>query len=145
MKTTLTRITAIVAASGLTLALPVAGALAAGMPAPHKEGTATYIMGGAAQEQADAMKHVAKYYPLELQFMPGVKPKDGHVSDVTVRIKDPHDKMVLNVMTESPLMLVKLPAGKYIVSAEHNGKLERHAVEIVRDHHQRVVFEWQQA
>ena len=103
----------------------------------------TYLSGGVGQKEADAIKHVAKYYPLELEFLQKAKPKDEYLADVKIRIKDAHEKMVLNVTSDGPFLLAKLPAGKYTVSAERNGKVENHTVQIAAKEHRRVVFEWQ--
>ncbi len=143
MKSRVSVITAAIAVSGLTLALNAIGAPANTVPATHKEGAVTYLMGGIGQTEADAIKHVAKYYPLELEFLLKAKPKDEYISDVKVRIKDTHDKMVLNVTADGPFLLAKMPAGKYTVSAERNGRVEHRQIVIAAKEHRRVVFEWQ--
>jgi len=126
----------------MTLALNAIGAPDSHVPATHKQGEVTYVTGGVGQTEADAIKHVAKYYPLELEFLLKAKPKDEYVSGVKVRIKDAHDKMVLDVTADGPFLLAKMPAGKYTVSAERNGKVEHRKIEIATKEHQRVVFEW---
>ncbi len=143
MKTKASIITTAIAVSGLTLTLNAIGAPASHMPATHNQGDVTYITGGVGQTEADAIKHVAKYYPLEVEFLLKAKPKDEYLSDVQVRIKDAHDKMVLNVTADGPFLLAKMPAGKYTVSAERNGKVEHRQIEIAANEHRRVVFEWQ--
>ena len=143
MKSTKSVIAAAIAASGLTLALNAIGAPASHMPAKHKEGDVTYITGGVGQAEANAIEHVAKYYPLELEFLLKAKPKDEYLSGVKVRVKDAHDKMVLNVKAEGPFLLAKMPAGEYTVSAERDGKVEHRKIEIAANEHRRVVFEWQ--
>ena len=143
MKSRTSAIAAAVAVSGLTLALNAIGAPASHMPATHKQGEVTYISGGVGQAEADAIKHVAKYYPLELEFLLKAKPKDEYLSAVNVRIKDAQDKMVLNIKADGPFLLAKMPAGKYTVSAEREGKVEHRNVEIAAKAHRRVVFEWQ--
>lgn len=143
MKTRAPVIAAAIAVSGLTLALNAMGAPAGRVPATHKQGEVTYISGGVGQAEADAIKHVAKYYPLELEFLLKAKPKDEYLSDVKVRVKDAHDKMVLDVKADGPFLLAKMPAGKYTVSAERGGKVEHRQVEIAANEHRRVVFEWQ--
>lgn len=143
MKSRASVIATAIAVSGLTLALNAAGAPATRMPATHQQGDVTYITGGVGQTEADAIKHVAKYYPLELEFLLKAKPKDEYLSDVKVRIKNAHDKMVLNVTADGPFLLAKMPAGKYTVSAERNGKIEHRQIEIAAKEHRRVVFEWQ--
>ena len=132
-----------IAISGMTLALNAIGAPDSHMPAPHKQGDVTYITGGVGQTEADAIKHVAKYYPLELEFLLKAKPRDEYLAGVKVRIKDMHNKMVLNITSNGPFLLAKLPEGKYAVSAERNHDLMKREVYIVTKEHRRVVFEWQ--
>ena len=142
MKSRASVIATAIAVSGLTLALNAAGAPATHMPATHKQGEVTYITGGVGQTEAEAIKHIARYYPLELEFLLKAEPKDEYLADVKVRIKDARDKMVLNVTADGPFLLAKMPAGKYTVSAERNGKVEHRQIEIAAKEHRRVVFEW---
>ncbi len=143
MKSRASVIATAIAVCGLTLALNAIGAPASHVPATHKQGEVTYLTGGVGQTEANAIKHIAKYYPLELEFLLKAKPKDEYLSDVKVRIKDAHDKMVLNVTADGPFLLARMPAGKYTVSAERNGKIEHRQIEIAANEHRRVVFEWQ--
>jgi hypothetical protein len=143
MKSRTSVIATVIAVSGMTLTLNAIGATESHLPAKQKMGEVTYIMGGVGQTEAAAIKHVAKYYPLELEFVLKAKPKDEYLSDVQVRIKDAHDKMVLNVNSNGPFLLARMPAGKYTVSAERDGKVEHRQVAIAAKDHQRVVFEWQ--
>jgi hypothetical protein len=145
MTTKTSAIAAIAAASWLALASPAGAARPSesNLPAAHKLGEITYISGGVGQSEADAIKHVAKYYSLELEFLRRARPKDEYLSDVKVRIKDVGGKMVLNVTSDGPFLLAKMPAGKYTVSAEHNGRIENREVQIAAREHRRVVFEWQ--
>ena len=132
-----------IAVSGLTLTLNATGATESQLPAKQKMGEVTYIMGGVGQTEAAAIEHVAKYYPLELEFLQKAKSKNEYLSDVQVRIKDAHDKMVLNVTANGPFLLAKMPDGKYTVSAEREHKVEHRQIKISAKDHQRVVFEWQ--
>jgi hypothetical protein len=143
MKSRASMIATAIAVSGLTLALDAIGAPASDVPATHRQGEVTYITGGVGQTEADAIKHVAKNYPLELEFLRRAKPKDESLSDVKVRVKDAHDRMVLNVTADGPFLLAKMPAGKYTVSAERDGKVEQRVIEIAAKEHRRIVFEWQ--
>jgi hypothetical protein len=143
MKIAKFRMATAIAVSSAALALPLTAALAGDMPAPRTEGAITYLSGGVGQNEADAIKHVAGYYPLELEFLLKASPKDEYLSGVKVRIRDANQKLVLNVTAEGPFLLANLPAGKYTVSAERNGQVEMRAVNVVHDRHQHIVFEWQ--
>jgi len=142
MKTRPTIIAAAIAASGLTLALNAIGAPASHLPMTHKEGEVTYLTGGIGKTEADAVKRAARRYPLELEFVKKATPRNEYLADVTVHIKDAHDKTVLDVKADGPFLLASMPAGKYTVSAERNGKTEQRKVEIAAKDHRRVVFEW---
>jgi hypothetical protein len=143
MKTRAFTMTNFIAMSAFAFALPAAAAPESNLPAAHHEGAVTYISGGVGQQEADAMQHVAKYYPLELEFLLKAKPKDEYLAGVKVRIKDAHDKMVFAVTADGPFLLARMHAGKYTVSAERNGKVEHRQIEIAAKEHRRVVFEWQ--
>jgi hypothetical protein len=135
-------ITAAIAASSLTLALNAIGAPAGGVPAAQMQGEVTYLSGGIGLTEANAIKHVAKNYPLELVFVAKAKPKDEYLADIKVQIKDAHDKMVLSTTSEGPFLLAKMPAGKYTISADHDGKVEHRRIVLAAKEHRRVVFEW---
>lgn len=135
-------VTSFLAISCVALALPATAAPESHLPAAHKEGAITYLSGGVGNEEADAIKHAASNYPLELEFLAKAKPKDEYLADIEVRIKDAHDKTLVNTTSNGPFLLAKLPDGKYTVSAERNGKTENRTIEIATKEHRRVVFEW---
>jgi hypothetical protein len=135
-------IAAAIAVSGLTLAASAIGAPQSNLPAIQKQGEVTYVMGGIGQQEAHALKHAARRYPLELEFLLKAKPREEYLSAVKVRINDAHAKTVLDVTADGPFLLAKMPAGKYTVTAERDGKVESHKVAVDPKAHRRVVFEW---
>lgn len=136
-------ITAAIAVSGLVMATNAAGVTVNYLPAEHKQGEVTYVTGGVGHSESDAVRRAATHYPLELEFLLKAKPKDEYLSAVKVRINDVHDRTVLDVTADGPFLLARMPAGKYVVVAEHAGKTERRNIEIIAKEHHRVVFEWQ--
>ncbi|MGP1677712.1 MAG: carboxypeptidase-like regulatory domain-containing protein [Burkholderiales bacterium] len=106
------------------------------------QGEVSYLSGGIGQTEASAIKHAAKRYPLELEFVLKAKPKDEYLANVKVKIEDAHDKVVLDATADGPFLLAKMPAGKYTVTADRDGKIEQRQVEIAAKEHRRVVFEW---
>jgi hypothetical protein len=142
MKLKLPVIAVAVLVSGLSLTPNAFAAAASVLPATHTQGEVTYLSGGVGANEANAIKHIAKDYPLELEFVLKAKPKDEYLADVKVQIKDAHDKTVLDATTDGPFLLAKLPAGRYMVSADRDGRVERHRIEIAAKEHRRVVFEW---
>ncbi|MCC7487312.1 MAG: carboxypeptidase regulatory-like domain-containing protein [Burkholderiales bacterium] len=144
MKSKPTVLAAALAASCFALGAPVLAAPVSGngVPAAHTVGAVTYISGGIGRTEADAIKHVAKYYPLELEFLRKARPTDEYLANVKVRIKDAHDRMVLDVASDGPFLLAKLPSGKYTVSVEHDGRVQNREVHVDSRDHRRVVFDW---
>ena len=142
MKSTTSVITTAIAVSGLTLALNAIGAPASGVPVAHMQGEVTYLSGGIGLTEANAIKHVAKNYPLELEFVAKAKPRDEYLADVKVQIKDAHNKTMLNTTSDGPFLLAKMPVGKYTISADHDGKIEHRQIVLAAKEHRRIVFEW---
>lgn len=137
-------VTAAIAAASLALSLDAAAAWQAesGAPTAHTQGDVTYLSGGVGRTEASAIKHLARLYPLELEFLHKARPRDEYLANVKVRIEGEHAKRVLDVTSDGPFLLAKLPAGIYTVSAESGGKVEHRTVEIAPKEHRRVVFEW---
>lgn len=131
-----------IAMSGLTIALSAGNAVANNLPASQTQGNITYLTGGISESEATAIKEVAGLYPLELEFLRKAKPRDQYLADIRVQIKDARDMTVLNATANGPFLLAKMPAGKYTVSAENNGKTERRKINLVTGGHRFVVFEW---
>src|SRR5438094_364249 len=111
------------------LALAVAfHAVGATLPQARTEHGVTYISGGIGHDESAAMKAEAKSYPLSMVFSAG---KDNeYLADVRIAIKDKAGKEVLNAVSNGPIMLVKVPAGRYAIAAERNGKTWHRAVQV---------------
>jgi hypothetical protein len=135
-------IAAAIAVSGSMLTLP-AGAAPSFSPLPtYAQGEVTYLSGGVGESETSAIRRDAKNYPLELEFVMKATPRNEYLSGVKVDIRDAHRKLVLETTSDGPFMLADMPAGKYTVSAENQGKTEIRHVQIAAGEHQRVIFEW---
>lgn len=142
MKSKASTIASVIAVTSMAWSLNAISATAGNLPAMQRQGEVTYLSGGVGQSEANAIKHIAKLYPLELEFLAKAKPRDAYLSDINVQIKDAHDKMVLDTKANGPFLLAKIPAGKYTISVENGDKVEKRQVEIASSEHRRVVFEW---
>jgi hypothetical protein len=117
------------------------------LPPLQTKGDLAWVSGGIGQSQAKAFEHAEVRYPLTLEFV--VKPAAKSAiaeftAAVPVTITNEHGKEMLSATAQGPFMLLKLPHGRYTVTAEHRGKkIERH-VWVGHGHH-RVVFEWMAA
>jgi hypothetical protein len=127
-------------ALALAAAFPV---LAATLPQPKTEHGITYLSGGIGRDESAAMKAEAKNYPLSLVFSAG---KEGeYVADVPVTIKDRAGKVVLDTVSSGPIILLKLPAGKYRVVALRQGKALQRTVVVKAKSERQVSFHWPKA
>lgn len=109
---------------------------------PEIVGDITYITGGIGESEADMMRGVAKDYPLEMVFVQKLKQQEEFLANVNVKIQDIHKSVLLDVITEGPYLFAKLPQGKYMVVAEHNGDVKRQWVRVGNKKHQKIVFWW---
>jgi len=139
MKTTLTTATLTTAAGALALAL-AAPVLGATLPQPKTEHGVTYLSGGIGKDEAAAMKAEAKNYPLSLVFSRG---KDNEYAvDVSVAIKNRAGKPVLDAASAGPILLVRVPAGRYRIVATSHGKALQRAVLVKAKGDRQIVFHW---
>lgn len=109
---------------------------------PEIVGDITYISGGIGESEADMMRGVAKDYPLEMVFVQKLKQHEEFLANVNVKIQDIRKSVLLDVATEGPYLFAKLPPGKYLVTAEHNGDVKRQWVRVGSKKHQKIVFWW---
>src|SRR5215472_8414834 len=119
MKSTIKLITGAVAL-GLVLPAWAGSAMDYTLPQTRSENGITYMSGGVGKPEAAAMWREAKDYPLSMVFSAA---KDNEfLANVQVTIKNAGGKEMLTAVSDGPIMLVKLPAGKYSVAAQVDGK-----------------------
>src|SRR2546430_11422235 len=76
--------------------------------------------GGVGKPEANAMGEEARHYPLSMVFSAA---KDNEfLAAVRGTIKHPSGEEMLSAVSDGPIMLSKLPAGKYTVAAVAHGK-----------------------
>jgi hypothetical protein len=127
---------ALCAATGAVAATP------ADLPPAQTSGEVTYLSGGVGKDQQSAIRHEAANYPLEMKFLPRDKGPVEYTAGIPVTIKDQTGKVVLDARSNGPLMLAKLPDGKYTITAEEAGKSELRHVTVAQGKHRTVVFRW---
>jgi len=125
------------------LSLGLAGAvLAAGdLPPLQTFGSVSYITGGIGLDESTAIKAAEKEFTLSLLF---AQTKRGeYLSDVKVSIKDQAGKAVLEAVSDGPMLLARLPAGAYQVSADYDGNVLVKTVRVEGKGVTRAGFVWQ--
>jgi hypothetical protein len=112
------------------------------LPPELTQGNITYITGGIGHDEAMAMRRQEAQYPLSLEFVKRAGPVGEYLAGVNVTIKDRQGKTKLETVADGPIVLARLPVGKYTVSAELDGQIKNRDVVIVTQKPERLVFEW---
>jgi len=110
------------------------------LPPAKIVGGIAYLSGGIGQDEQEAMKSVASHYDLLVTFVESGS--GAYISDVRVAIDNRMGERVFEISTEGPLLLVKLPAGRYTVSALNGERLLSRKVTVSGKSSSRVVFQW---
>lgn len=118
--------------------------LAQAMPAPEavSHGEATYVNGGIGKLEVEAMHRIASHYPVSMTFAQRNQGANEFVAGVKLRVTDEHGKQVMTLGDSGPLLLLKIPAGKYTVHAEYDGKVKTQSLDVTAGHHERISFLW---
>ncbi len=111
-------------------------------PAVQMQGDIAYVSGGVGEEEVQAIKGLIRQYPLELQF---VRSDGAFLAGSQVKIVDAKGKTVLEVTTDGPYLLAKLPPGSYKVTATDEGQAQTRNVHVAAGGHARAVFTWRAA
>ncbi|MEQ1775806.1 MAG: carboxypeptidase regulatory-like domain-containing protein [Burkholderiales bacterium] len=94
---------------------PAAGADDAVM---QTTGGVSYVSGGVGTDSIDRLSALSKDFNLKLVFALN---SGDYVSGVGVAISDTAGKSLLNIMSDGPWLLTKLPAGNYQIVATFAG------------------------
>jgi hypothetical protein len=121
-------------------ALALGGTLAcAADEAVMTSGNVSYVSGGVGEDSLQRMAALARDYNLKLVFAA----KSGNfLADVKVVIRDARGASVLETTAEGPLLLVRLPAGKYEIAATLEGKAVRQTTSLAATGQRQLVFRW---
>ena len=134
--------TASILIAGMAFAAPAFSSMGAHLPAEHKAGPVTYMSGGVGTDEANAMKAVEHRYNLALEFVQKARPRDEYLADIGVKVKEHSGKMLLNVDSNGPFLLSRMPAGKYTITASNDGHVLTKVAEVTPKHPARLVFVW---
>jgi len=86
-----------------------------------------YVSGGVGTEAVELLKSMQKDINLKMVFAD----KAGeYLSEVKVTITDSAGRVLLDAVTEGPLLMAKLPVGRYRIEARFDGRPERRNVAV---------------
>lgn len=98
------------------------------VPEIHHQNEIAYMSGGIGRDERDAMRFVAGQFNVRLNV---VALKTGEsLSDVEVSVADSHGKLRLRLRTEGPLLYMRLPRGRYQVTAAYMGAMQTLSVQV---------------
>ncbi len=114
------------------------------MPPIQHYGTTQFISGGIGVDECNALRAEACHWPLQLMFseVQAGTTVGAWVSDVDVKITDKDGNAVLSIITEGPLLLVKLPAGAYTLTANYQGKVAKRTLAVREGRSETVSVHW---
>ena len=103
-----------------------------------------YINGGFGTEEADRMRALSTEFPVRLTFSRhnGTQNTDEFVADVNIRVTDSGGRTVLNVASQGPIFLLRLPEGSYAIEAQHNGETKTRRFDVVPGKRQEIALSW---
>src|SRR5262245_50685656 len=99
------------------------------LPRQHHHGAITWMSGGIGKDQAEAMRKVAARYNVRVTMAQARKPSAAFLALVPVKISDAKGKVVLSLRSEGPFLFLKLPPGRYKLSAQFAGKTQNKSVQ----------------
>lgn len=131
------------ALAATALACAVLGApVHAQLPPMQNQGGTEYVSGGFGLDESTAFKQAMARFPVAMTFSSQLDGKAAYAADVQVVIRDAHDANVLNVASEGPFLLVKLPQGKYSVFATYDNKTQERQINVGATGTVRLTFTW---
>ncbi|BCL74993.1 hypothetical protein JHS3_07290 [Jeongeupia sp. HS-3] len=103
------------------------------------QGNVSYVSGGVGDEEMAALKAIQASYNLRLLFVG----RDGHyLSGTQVVVKNAKSEAVLDAESHGPYFYAKLPAGRYSVSASHDGKTQTRPLQVGTKGGKQTTFRW---
>jgi hypothetical protein len=101
-----------------------------------------YISGGIGSEESDAMLALGKKWPLVLEFSQDHPQRPLWVADVKVKILDQKKKVIFEALSDGPIMLLKMTAGKYDAEYTFEGKVLKRSLVVEEGKFQKQSVVW---
>ncbi len=95
---------------------------------PQTQGEVTFVSGGVGGEEQNAMRAMQSDYNLNLLF--SVQGTGEYLSDVKVTITDTRGNVFLETVADGPKLFANLKAGRYIVTADQDGRVQHKTVTV---------------
>ena len=111
------------------------------LPPERMQGNVEFLSGGRTPEEEAAVKRESQEWPLEVVFDEKDGAREATLDDIPVKITDARGNVVFDGVSSGPVLLVKLPKGRYTITT-HWDAWDFSKPVTLGDDRQRVVFEW---
>lgn len=109
---------------------------------PQTQGDVTFVSGGIGTDEQNEMHAVRADYNLNLLF--SVKGTGEYVSDVKVMITDSSGNIVLDSVSDGPMLFALLKPGRYSISVDRDGQVQHKKVTVGSKKRTSLSFSWPQ-
>ncbi|MBA3695378.1 MAG: hypothetical protein H0W85_01090 [Methylotenera sp.] len=99
-----------------------------------------YFTGGIGEEEATAMRRMAKDFSLNLVFSEG---GGGKITGVNAVIYNTQGEVVFRIKNANPMLYVNLPSGKYRVLANYGGEKQGYIFEVNATTNKKLILNWE--
>lgn len=142
MKRFIHKTLAAAALGSLLVGTAMAASTAVPLPSVQKSEAIEYMTGGIGKNEAKAIKHEGRNWPLTMEFTVKDKAPSEFAAHVDVKVHDAKGKLVMQAKSTGPFLLARLEPGHYTVDAQLDGATLHRTVEVTKDHHAKAVFVW---
>ncbi|WP_321925070.1 carboxypeptidase regulatory-like domain-containing protein [Paraburkholderia guartelaensis] len=131
------RITSTLLVAACAFAMASSALAQTGMPQTEQQGDISFVSGGVGRDESSALRHARSQWPLSMLF---TGPGSSYVADVHVQIAGAGGASVLDTRSHGPYMLVRLPAGRYTITATYNEVTRTQRVNVAGNGSARATF-----
>jgi hypothetical protein len=107
---------------------------------PQTQGEVKFVSGGVGGDEQDAMQAMRADYNLHMLF--SIRDTGEYLSDVKVSITDSSGNIVMESVSDGPMLFAKLKPGLYNVAADRNGQVIRKTTTIKGSRKASLFFNW---
>lgn len=112
------------------------------LPPVQQQGGISFITGGIGLDEASAFRAAAAQYNLRLTFAAA---SGAYLADAKVVLRDAQGRAVLEATSDGPYLFLKVPAGRYTVSADKGGETVTQQVQVRDKQSSELIFRWKVA
>ena len=115
--------------------------IAARPPEQHQNGIA-FLSGGQRETDVPVFERLALNYPLAIEFLRRGAHREEFLAGASVSIRDEYGYQLLSTIANGPFLLIRVPSGRYSVTATYDGKTKNVTAVVTNPGHRRVILEW---